>query len=67
MNRQSNTTESLSARLIAEKIREQRAQLREALEDVKGNVYLWRIGEIDAEAAMMGVGDAVDSLPRSIM
>jgi hypothetical protein len=33
--------------------------LLEALETVRGDVYLWRLGEIDAEKAMEGVRDAV--------
>ena len=38
------------------------ALLRDAadrLEAVHGNVYLWRVGEIDAEKAMEGVRDAL--------
>ena len=34
-------------------------ELLDQLEAAQGNVYLWRIGEIDAEKAMEGVRDAL--------
>lgn len=50
-------------RLVADKVREQRDRLIEAVEDVRGNLHLWQIGEIDAETAMQGVREAVEDLP----
>lgn len=58
---------SFTDRLIGEKIREQRNKLRDALEEVQGDVYLWRIGEIDAETAMSGIRDTVECIPRYIL
>ena len=40
---------------IAARLTEQADRMMDTLEGVKGNVYLWRIGELSAVAAMLAV------------
>lgn len=35
-------------------------RLEATIENVKGDLYLWRIGEVDAETAMHGIRDTLN-------
>lgn len=47
---------------IAERLDAQAARMLETLEGVKGNVYLYRIGELSATAAILAVEEELDHL-----